>query len=1061
MTKGFWGYLRAVIERLMVLGYNQSMNRLFLITLLLVLSPSLVSAIDYQWTGLGANALWTTPENWSPNGVPGPIDRVIFDSGSIASSMDRDFSILRLETTSGYSGDLSFGAFNLNINEQFDVSSYGGTVSTDSLILVFVGPSSILSFEGSLELKGISTIGHTVRGNIDGTTADDTLIVTGSFVNSGQVDVEEVIWFQSGDTFDNTGTIVALTDEERLHLELGAIQNLGVLDIHAEYSALSNLIAPGQYQRDLVLSTRGAVDTVSFVFPTGNYQIGGDLDFVVDSLFDFPLFLRADSSTVINLEGSWNSYTQSVSSFSKFTLFWEDAQMTLAGDLSLRSLDSTHDRFFSEGGLLTFVGGSGQISLDSRNTASFANIEIQDSRQLVQGEMVIFGNATQFEIDVGASLEVSSLAGVTVTRTTAVNILGDMRGEGLLTLVTDSSIVFPDTLRIATLWSEYVYNVPGIVYTRPFRAMLDSDLRQMVYRFFDTSYDFQGGLEFVYEESSIVKHILDFATADPQVKISGSLRFIDNNPNLNIIVVWSDIPLEFYGDTVSFEGLDEIIHEEATMRLLGSNDVVFIPSVDTIIGLSLESDIELIIEQRDLIVSSYQQDSGVLNLTSASIIVEKDFNITGDSLSLQGLDSRVIQVGGDVVLTGSAASPIRINSTLEHTWIVGGSIQADSAQIGNSQLQVSTFGAANNSENLGGNSAWNFSIPTGVELGVDSINEGQASPVFVGLLNAVDSLDDSTNDTYVYTISNTLEDRDNGKFSIREDSLFLNETPDVEVQLDYLLGVRVVDQTGTSAESVIDLRVRDSVLFIAQNITQTSTSEVSTISKDDSQRQFFQTSFSSSDTLSLWIDAPTTLVYELSFDSTETLKDTTFQREGWSLIRENDSTLWIQNQLNQLGLDSVEIDFPLTNGAFFTLQQFVNVVKSPFLSDSLGILQVFFKDRNSFYSPEANSRSRPLEVWIQVERMNDLRSVEVVPEVPVKTSKDWVILEVPVTGEILDIRMISTRLNESNIQIQIPSGPSPSGTVVHLENWHSAQKVYTIEGRQHQGWLNEGFFYVP
>lgn len=151
-----------MIERLVVLGYNESMSKVVYTIFLLFCISSEVMAIDYRWTGLGSSSVWSDSGNWSPSGIPGPIDRVLFDSGAIESVMDRDFSILRLETTSGYSGTLRFGAFNLNINEAFDVQTYGGQVETDSLTLVFVGPSSILAFEGLFKLKGMTSLGHTL-----------------------------------------------------------------------------------------------------------------------------------------------------------------------------------------------------------------------------------------------------------------------------------------------------------------------------------------------------------------------------------------------------------------------------------------------------------------------------------------------------------------------------------------------------------------------------------------------------------------------------------------------------------------------------------------------------------------------------------------------------------------------------------------------------------------------------------------------------------------------------------------------------------------------------------
>lgn len=272
----------------MVLGYNESMSKVVYTLFLLLCISSEVMAIDYRWTGLGSSSVWSDSNNWSPIGLPLPSDRIIFDSGSSESLMDRSFHVLSLETTSGYTGNLNFDAFILNINEYFDIRQYGGQVSTDSLTLAFLDTNSVLTFEGLFKFKEMTSLGHTIRGSASATGINDTLRVTNSFLSTGQIQVEEVHWFQSGATFDHTGAIVALTDEEQIHLEMDTIQNLGSLDIQTHYSALSNFISPGQYLKDLSFSTRGAVDTVSLELSGGNYQIGGDLNVLVDSLYDFP-----------------------------------------------------------------------------------------------------------------------------------------------------------------------------------------------------------------------------------------------------------------------------------------------------------------------------------------------------------------------------------------------------------------------------------------------------------------------------------------------------------------------------------------------------------------------------------------------------------------------------------------------------------------------------------------------------------------------------------------------------------------------------------------------------
>ena len=47
---------------------------------------SALAATTYTWRGGGADATWSTAENWSPNGVPTKGDNVIFDSQSTGTS---------------------------------------------------------------------------------------------------------------------------------------------------------------------------------------------------------------------------------------------------------------------------------------------------------------------------------------------------------------------------------------------------------------------------------------------------------------------------------------------------------------------------------------------------------------------------------------------------------------------------------------------------------------------------------------------------------------------------------------------------------------------------------------------------------------------------------------------------------------------------------------------------------------------------------------------------------------------------------------------------------------
>src|SRR5688572_23367908 len=49
--------------------------------LLALMAPRPAAAADRYWSGLGANDLWSTPQNWNGNQVPQAGDELIFPAG--------------------------------------------------------------------------------------------------------------------------------------------------------------------------------------------------------------------------------------------------------------------------------------------------------------------------------------------------------------------------------------------------------------------------------------------------------------------------------------------------------------------------------------------------------------------------------------------------------------------------------------------------------------------------------------------------------------------------------------------------------------------------------------------------------------------------------------------------------------------------------------------------------------------------------------------------------------------------------------------------------------------
>jgi len=86
------------------------------------------------WDGGGADNLWTTPENWSNDSVPGEFDAIVFDDTSTkdsdATGAARIFN--NLEIKSGYTGTISFDDF---VKSNGNFIQNGGTVEFSSGVL--------------------------------------------------------------------------------------------------------------------------------------------------------------------------------------------------------------------------------------------------------------------------------------------------------------------------------------------------------------------------------------------------------------------------------------------------------------------------------------------------------------------------------------------------------------------------------------------------------------------------------------------------------------------------------------------------------------------------------------------------------------------------------------------------------------------------------------------------------------------------------------------------------------------------------------------------------------
>ena len=91
---------------------SQPMKQILLFTGLFVLIQTVKPQTSYTWNGSISTA-WTTPGNWTPNGIPGSIDNVTIVMGSNTCILSTSASISNITLTSG---TLDLGAGTLTVN---------------------------------------------------------------------------------------------------------------------------------------------------------------------------------------------------------------------------------------------------------------------------------------------------------------------------------------------------------------------------------------------------------------------------------------------------------------------------------------------------------------------------------------------------------------------------------------------------------------------------------------------------------------------------------------------------------------------------------------------------------------------------------------------------------------------------------------------------------------------------------------------------------------------------------------------------------------------------------
>ncbi len=184
------------------------MRRVTVITLLcLLLSDISLAQTTYTFTGEGGTPNWNVPQNWNPQGVPGPNDIAIIPDREPGRIYDV-----------GLTSNVTVGKLIVGRDNTFDLRGYnltlqqGGTMAEGSRL--FFGSSGTLtvaadSFVVHGEVNFIGRIAGTGqfinRGRLY--TSNTGATIAGNLINYGTVDVSNGYWrFAQGGSYTNYGS---------------------------------------------------------------------------------------------------------------------------------------------------------------------------------------------------------------------------------------------------------------------------------------------------------------------------------------------------------------------------------------------------------------------------------------------------------------------------------------------------------------------------------------------------------------------------------------------------------------------------------------------------------------------------------------------------------------------------------------------------------------------------------------------------------------------------------------------------------------------------------------
>ena len=230
------------------------------------------------WDGGGANNLWSTANNWNPNGVPannGTASLAFAGSTRLAPDMDANWNINSLTFNSGA------GAFTLSSTGGFVLTIQGGGITNNSASTQTINNAITLgtaqtwsATSGALSFGGNITNGGfllTISGGSN-TTVSGVISGTGGLANTGagSLTLSGTNTYSGGTTF-NAGT-VSISSNANLGAASGGITfNGGTLQVTGNVIGTRAITMTGAGTFDVALGT--TIEQSGVVSGNGNLSL--------------------------------------------------------------------------------------------------------------------------------------------------------------------------------------------------------------------------------------------------------------------------------------------------------------------------------------------------------------------------------------------------------------------------------------------------------------------------------------------------------------------------------------------------------------------------------------------------------------------------------------------------------------------------------------------------------------------------------------------------------------------------------------------------------------------